>query len=181
MQITYKISKQVPTIRKKRFSNEEVLKALCSNSTKLYVSNKIVENFFKTIGESNDKLDDIISSSNNPYYICEYVRLVKNASLTKLADGIIASGNVDYMCVFASIKGAPVEKLADAVIQSKRYDLICYFAKYVKNAPLERLTKAILHSKNEEYIKEFSDNVECVTIVPKFEGKRITNYYYYLN
>lgn len=97
--------------------------------------------------------------------IYSFATQVKNAPIKKLAEGIIATKDADYIEMFARIKGAPIDILADAIIELRNAQAIYSFALNVKGAPKKKMAKAILKVGKEEDWEAYALDIMHTSVV----------------
>ena len=134
-------------------------------------------NFFDELSkEIKSKLVDTLIRIKSAKYIYRFASQVKEAPMNRLAVGIAATRDVEYIEMFAKLEGAPVEYLAGVVAKIGSAQDIYRFAMNVDNAPKEKLAKAIckqgtafdietyaydvMHVPAEEFMKEYNVNFD---------------------
>ena len=123
--------------------------------------------------ESRNKLEDIVISMKDAYYVYWFAFTVTGANIKKLEDAVITLKNGNFICKFAkSVKGANIERLEDAVIALKDSEYIYEFAKKVKGANIAKLEDAMMYFDFEIYFYYFANEVKGANI-SKFENKVI--------
>ena len=106
-----------------------------------------------------DKMASTLNEIGEAKYIHRFATQVENAPIYKLAKGIINTKNVEYITLFAQIKGAPVEELADSVAKYGDAQAIYNFAMTVENVPKDKLTKVICKKGSKLDIEAYSYDV----------------------
>ncbi|MEG2610553.1 MAG: hypothetical protein RSA91_07850, partial [Bacilli bacterium] len=91
--------------------------------------------------------------------IYQFALVSKGEDIRELADAIIASKDLYFICLFAKyVKGAPIDELADVVLVSKNAVYIYLFLSIVEGAPIDKFANALdtIHI-NENQIEKIAD------------------------
>ena len=128
---------------------------------------KLAPKYILTFAIKNwdSKLENAIIATGDADYIFLFAKLVKGANISKLEDAIIATGDAEYIFYFArDIEGANISKLEDAIIAINNIKYMFYFARDIKGANIEKIEDVIIAYGDFKFIYDFAEEIEGANI-----------------